>query len=315
MSMDIPTKPEFQPNILVISGGGPKGMSFVGVLASLQQNTTFSIDKLKILSGSSIGGVICTAICLGYTIEEMKKWFLSTDFSSLCPALYNEDYTHKILPLLYKHYSLSTGFEIKDILTRTFICKNWDTNITFKELYEKTSKLLVLSGSNLKGRKCDYFSHINSPDMKVFDALLITTRIPYVFPPIEYNQNMYIDGHVFDPFPIKGCGKENIKQNKGKVLGIISISVNKKEKIENIKDFTFSIIEGLSLQYMKRSSRRYKKYIVQVELDKDFFNLKTTTEEMIEMFEIGKLAGLSYIEKYNIALPILTSHKEVKGIK
>jgi hypothetical protein len=38
MSMDT-TKIEYQPNILVISGGGPKGISFVGVLTLLQEMT------------------------------------------------------------------------------------------------------------------------------------------------------------------------------------------------------------------------------------------------------------------------------------
>ena len=312
MSMDIPTKPEFQPYILVISGGGPKGMSFVGVLDTLQNYTTFCIKKLKILSGSSIGGVICVAICLGYTVEEIKKWFLSTDFTSLCPALYDSSYYYKILPLLSKTYSLSTGVEIKDILIRTFIYKKCDPNITFKELYEKTGKCLILTGSNILSRQCEYFSHEKFPDMKVLTALLITTRIPYVFPHIEYNQSLYVDGHLFDPFPIKGCGRSNIKQNKGKILGIISCSTNNNKNIkniENIKDFTFSIIEGLSFQYMKKSLSKYKKCVIQVELDKDFFNLKATKEEMIEMFKTGNLASLSYLKKYKVILPTLNIHK------
>lgn len=296
MSMDT-TKIEYQPNILVISGGGPKGISFVGVLTLLQEMTTFDIKKLKILSGSSIGGVICTAICLGYELGEMKKWFLSTDFSSLCPALYDENHTSKILPLLYKHFSLSNGSEIKLILEKTFMYKSVDTNITFKELYDKTNKLLILSGSNVKRSKVEYFSHIKTPHMKVFDALLITTRIPYVFPYISYNHQMYIDGHVFDPFPIKGCGRDKIKENKGKILGITSVMTNEEKEINNIKQFTFSLIEGLSYQYMKKSTEKYKKSIVSVKLNTGFFNLKITPDELNIMFEVGKTEALNFIKK------------------
>lgn len=296
MSKDIP-KIQYQPNILVISGGGPKGISFIGALTTLQEKTTFDIQKINILSGSSIGGIISTAICFGYTLKEIKEWFLSTDFSLLCPALYNENYTNKILPLLYKHFSLSDGTEIKNILEKIFIYKSVNINITFKELYDKTNKLLVLSGSNMNSRQADYFSYIKTPTMKIFDALLITSRIPYIFPCITYNDQMYIDGYVYDPFPIKGCGKNIIKENKGKILGIISVTDNNEKKIDNIKQFTFSLIEGLSYQYMKKSTEKYKKNIISINLNTSFFNLQITKNEMINMFETGKQTSLCYIYK------------------
>ena len=66
---------EFQPNILVISGGGPRGIAFVGALTELENKTTFDSSKIKILAGSSIGGIICFALCVGYTLLEMKNWF------------------------------------------------------------------------------------------------------------------------------------------------------------------------------------------------------------------------------------------------
>ena len=287
----------FQPNILVISGGGSKGIAFIGILTALQENTTFNINNINILSGSSVGGIISTAICLGYTVEEMKNWFLSTDFTKLCPSIYNSEYSQKILPLIYKSYSLSSGLEINEIIKKMFSIKNYDPDtLTFKQLYEITGKLLILSGSNLTSKKCNYFSHIKTPDMNVLTATLITSRIPYVFPHIKYNNNVYVDGHLFDPFPIKGCGKELIKQNKEKILGIISLSQDKDNYIKNIKDFTFSIIEGLSYQYMKKSYKKYKKYIIPVILNVDFFTLNISKTEMNELFDIGIKSGLLYIK-------------------
>jgi len=297
MEINSPEKHFFQPNILVISGGGPKGIAFIGVLEELEKITSFDIKKLKILSGSSIGGVICTAICLGYTIKEMKDWFISVDFTSLCPSMYDEKYTSKILPMVYNTFSLSSGSEIKKILYKTFLFKSININITFKELYEITNKLLVLSGSNLNNKQGTYFSYEKTPDMKVFEALLITTRIPYIFPYVEYDNNIYVDGHLFDPFPIKGCGRKNIKENKGKILGIISISSNDDNKIKNIKQYTFSIIEGISYQYMKKATEKYKKYIISVKINMGFFNVKTSTKEMENMFEDGQEAARLYIQK------------------
>jgi predicted patatin/cPLA2 family phospholipase len=132
--------------------------------------------------------------------------------------------------------------------------------------------------------------------MKIFDALLITTRIPYIFPYIKYNDYVYVDGHLFDPFPIKGCGKMNIKENKNKIIGIRSASENTNIKIENIKDFTISIIEGLSHQYTKKIINKYKKHIVSVEIDTDFFNLNINFPKLNEMFNKGLVSGVSYID-------------------
>lgn len=287
----------FQPNILVISGGGPKGIAFIGALIAFKEKTTFDINNVKILSGSSIGGVISAAICFGYTLIEIKQWFLSIDFSELCPVLYNDNYNQKVLPLLYKSFSLSTGEEIKKILCKILLNKGFDPDtLTFNDLYKKTNKLLILTGSNLNNKKCDYFSNDDTPNMKIIEALLITTRIPYIFPPIKHNEIMYVDGHLFNPFPIKGCGKANIRSNKNKIIGLISLPVVNETKIENIKDFTFSIIEGISYQYIKKSIDKYKKYIIPIELKSSFFNLKTTIPEINKIFTTGFNAGELYIK-------------------
>ena len=65
---------EYQPNILVISGGGPKGIAFVGILSALEEKTTFNINKVQILSGSSIGGVI-GGIAINYMLDNKKPLF------------------------------------------------------------------------------------------------------------------------------------------------------------------------------------------------------------------------------------------------
>jgi predicted patatin/cPLA2 family phospholipase len=136
--------------------------------------------------------------------------------------------------------------------------------------------------------------------MKILDALLITTRIPYIFPYIKYNDYVYVDGHLFDPFPIKGCGKMNIKENKNKIIGIRAVSENNNIKIENIKDFTISIIAGLSHQYAKKLINKYKKHVVSVKVDTEFFNLNINVSKLNEMFNKGLDSGVTYINSISI---------------
>jgi len=67
-------------NTLVLSGGGQKGISFIGTLDTLQENSSFDINDILFLAGSSIGGIVCTALCIGYNLQEIKNIFLSMNF-------------------------------------------------------------------------------------------------------------------------------------------------------------------------------------------------------------------------------------------
>ena len=72
---------------------------------------------------------------------------------------------------------------------------------------------------------------------------------------------------------------------------------NEEKEINNIKQFTFSLIEGLSYQYMKKSTEKYKNSVVSVKLNTSFFNLKITASELNVMFEMGKIEALQFINK------------------
>ena len=279
---------------IIISGGGCKGISYVGALIALYEKNKNDINNIKILAGSSIGGIITFALCAGYTLYEIKKWFLEIEFSRLCPVLYDTSCSNKILPFISTSYSLGNDDEIKKILIKIFTDKNFNYNdLTFEDLYNKTNKLLVLTGSNLTLQKCDYFSYRKTPDMKIYDALLITTRIPFIFPYIKYNNCFYVDGHLFDPFPIKGCGKIN----KNNVLGIISINYRNKPLIINdIKDFTLSMLEGVSKEFIKKIINKYKKNIIFIDIDKKFFDMNISLDEMNSFYNIGFNSGLDFLK-------------------
>ena len=286
---------EFDKEVLVISGGGEKGIAYVGALQYLEDNTTFKINNLKILSGSSIGGIICFGITIGMTLKEIKEYFLSVKFIEIFTSIMNND--NKIIPLLTNNYSITDGKNVDNLLKKIFVEKKYNyKTLTFKELYEKTNKHLILTGSNLNTRESEYFCYKKTPTMKIFTALLITSRLPFIFPFIKYNGFTYTDGHIFNSFPIKGCGKD-IKKYKGKILGIKIEIFNKNKEINNIKDYTFSIIEGLLYQYMKKSIGKYKKDIITIHIKNSIFNMNINKELLIEFNKKGKEEAQKFIDK------------------
>lgn len=279
-------------NILVISGGGKKGMAFLGILEGLDLDLT----KFKYLSGSSIGALICTSICFGNNIKEMKSFFLNNDLSKLCPVIYDEKSDVKILSSLVNKFSVGGDNNMKEEMKKIFENKYDYRTLTFKKLFNKSGKELHISGSNISSHLPEYFSYKLTPDMLIYDALLISTRVPLIFPPVEMNGSYYIDGYVLDPFPIRCFDKKFLKKNKDNIIGILSLP-KQKYGFDNIFSYLNNIFEALSCQYMIRSMGKFKKNVVTISVNGDLLNLKSTKEELLNMFQLGYEKGIKFKNK------------------
>jgi NTE family protein len=74
-----PASPD-RPRIgLVLSGGGARGISHIGVLRVLER-LRIPIDYI---AGTSMGGIVGGAYASGVTAEEMERWVLETDWRSM----------------------------------------------------------------------------------------------------------------------------------------------------------------------------------------------------------------------------------------
>ena len=66
---DIPLYCGKLKNILVLSGGGTKGLATLGAITALKE--VGIIDKPEIFCGTSVGAIISLLLCIGY--EYNKK--------------------------------------------------------------------------------------------------------------------------------------------------------------------------------------------------------------------------------------------------
>lgn len=265
-------------NTLVISGGGLKGIAFIGALSQL------NIEKVENYCGSSVGALICAGIVLGYSIEEMRVEIMrmSEMMERIIPFMFNKKTEYKILPLILNYMSLTDG-KIFDEYLKEFFVKKECEDITFKELFKKTNKNLVISGSNLTTCKPEYFSYSKTPNMSVYDAIRISSRIPYIFPVMKYNDNIYVDGDVFDSFPIKGV-KKILRKN---ILGIVTTMSEKSHKINNIIDLSYGILRGVTHRYNKMIHKKYKKNIIKIECDIGF-GINLSHQELHDLYIKGQ---------------------------
>lgn len=305
-------KKHWKPKTLVISGGGLKGIGYVGALKALFENGV-RYKKIKTLCGSSVGSLIVTGLVLGYSVDEMKEAMNETGdmLPKAIPLLFGDN-NQKILPLLTDYYSISDG-KLWDSHLKTLILKKGynPDELTFEDLYNETKKTLVISASNITMRRPEYFSRRTTPKMLVYDAIRISCRIPMLFPVIRMNNNIYADGDIYDSFPVKGAKKKTImKMKEGDMIGIVNSGQEKSHQIENFFDYLYQIFRGVTTRYSYICSQEYSEYLINLHCDFST-TLEMNHENREILFQRGYQEGLKYLERRGKPYKTLRPTKEV----
>lgn len=206
--------------VLVLSGGSTKGFAQLGALHHFRNN----ISEIDTFVGTSIGAIISYMLILGYPPIAIYLMFQNIKLGEMpSPILFMEDYG------LYDENPCIT-------YVRKLTIEKFGKDITFMDLFNLTNKRLFVTGTNVDKGKSIVFNHHSFPDMKVCDALDISSRIPMLFTPIIYEGDRYCDGGVMLSTPL------NII-NDG-YTPILCISVNSiVSKATSFFDYTFSIVD------------------------------------------------------------------------
>lgn len=196
---------------LVLSGGSFKGFAYIGVIKALKE---FGIlENLKVFVGTSIGAIFALLLSLNSYIEEIEELMNKIDFNNLFN--YN-------IKNLYCNYGLNTGDNILNLLSDFIVKKNYSSDLTFKELYDKTGKTLIINASNITNKKREVFDYLATPNMNILTAVRMSISIPFIFTPVIYNDKYYVDGGIIDSFMYNYMINERIPKTKeNKIIGIL----------------------------------------------------------------------------------------------
>ena len=225
---------------LVLCGGGSKCICFTGVVKFLSE---FNIlKKIKRFAGTSAGALMCLLLVLGYTQKELDE-----EMEKLCNnAIFDVDvnniqiqHFYKIISNVYFFRGINTGNKMYNFLKMLFNKKGFNENITFHDLAKKTNKKLFVVASNITSKNITVFSHKNTPDVKVIDAIRASTCIPFIFQPVKIDDEEFVDGGMLNNFPLKIFEKYNFRDEI--TLGI------KINTLKNFKDTSVSLYSYVNL--------------------------------------------------------------------
>ena len=188
---------------LILSGGGPSGVAYAGILKALTDYDILKRDELKCIITTSVGIIFSILYLLDYTIGQIEKIVLETDLTKL---LNIDDL--EIDDLLLK-FGLFNNQPIGDSISSFIRHKTSKNDLTLKELYDLSSIILIVKVYNVDKGKTEYINYKNNPDIGLIKLSMMTTAIPYFFQPVEYNGNFYVDGGLKGHFPIEECKSKN----------------------------------------------------------------------------------------------------------
>jgi predicted acylesterase/phospholipase RssA len=271
---------------IVFSGGGFKGLTYIGVIKVLEEYNL--LNDIENYCGTSIGALFATFLYIGMTYTELYNLFIDFDF--------NKGVTFDLENIInfFDNYGIDNGENYINIFRKIISNKlkiNFNKNITFIELYNIFKKKLIITGVCVNNYTCNYFDYINTPYMSIYKAIQISSALPMYFKPIEYNNNLYIDGALSNNFPI------NLFTNDlENTIGFEIFMFNKNQKIDGFIDYFIKIC--LCNYYSDIDKNMiYNKYYIKLFIDDiNIIDINVTKEKRLNCINYGYNTTLKYIQ-------------------
>ena len=199
----------------LFGGGAIRGMAYIGTIRALEE---LGIEY-DIIGGSSVGAIIAALVANGYKSYELENLFMKVNF----------DLFKDIHLGIGKAFAISKGEIFLDWLNELLSSKNENVrgkHITFKDM----DKNLVIITTNLTKFCSQEFSKIETPDFELAQAIKISSSMPGLMAPYEYEGSFLVDGDLQKASPMWRLS-ENLKKSKSRILEFrLEGDFNKNEK-------------------------------------------------------------------------------------
>ena len=191
----------------LFGGGAIRGVAYIGALKAFEELGLIS----DIYAGSSVGAIFASLIAVGYTSEELKQIFLKVNFELF------KDIAIGVGPL----FALSKGEVflewLRELIEKKYYGEKYKKGenraVTFKDI----DKNLVIITTNLSNFECKEFSKFETPDYEIASAVRISSCMPGLMKPIEYNKTLLVDGDLQKSWPMWKLSK-NLQNSKDRIL-------------------------------------------------------------------------------------------------
>ncbi len=181
------------------SGGGTRGAAHIGVIQALNEHGI----QADFVAGTSAGAIVGALYAAGLSVERMM------DFAG----------EGKLFKLF------QAKLPTKGLISLDYLGKLMDKYID-ENSFEGLKLPLHVVASNLMSGHPETFN-----SGKLFEVIMASCAIPLIFKPVEIDQQIYVDGGIFDNMPVN-CLKPNCDIIIG--VNLIPITPLKKKNLKSL---------------------------------------------------------------------------------
>ena len=288
---------------LVVEGGGVKGLAYPGALQVLEANGV--LPKIEKVAGTSAGSILAALIALGYTPAEMQSLMLDLDFRQF------EDGSVLGGPeRLFRKFGWFKGDYFLEWLQCRVNERTGNPNATFADLHADPAKFndLYMVSTDLSRRRSQVFSFETSPDLPVAEAVRASMAIPLFFEayPVDDDlfgetgarQDLFVDGGVFDNFPIELFDQNGINpKTLGLFLSNTGAPANPDYTIDSFPEYARNLFEALlyvQVNAFNNNPDDKKRTIVIDDLGVGTTDFTISNEMKCKLIQQGAIAACQY---------------------
>lgn len=176
----------------LFGGGAIRGIAHVGALRAMER---LGIET-DTYAGSSVGSIVAALVGVGYNADEIEDIFLKVNFNLFKDIQFG----------IKQQFALSKGEVflewMRELMESKFYGNDYQKGenppVTFKDL----KKNVVIITTDLSNFACKEFSKFETPDYEIAQAVRISSSMPGLMCPIEYENSMLVDGDLQKSWPM-----------------------------------------------------------------------------------------------------------------
>ena len=194
---------------LVLSGGGAKGMTHIGMIRALEENNI----PIDYITGTSMGAIIGSLYAMGYSPDDMEALLRSEDFKRWYSGQVEPEYGYyfkqnRPTPEFFNiRFSFKDSLHIKPQILPTSMVNPIQMNLVFVELFARATAACSGDFNRLfVPFRCIASDVYNKKPLimrrgDLGDAVRASMSFPFVFKPIEIDSVLAYDGGIYNNFP------------------------------------------------------------------------------------------------------------------
>ena len=197
---------------------------------------------------------------------------------------------------IFDQYGLSDGEQLNKMVDEFLQKKYSHTHMTFIEFAKVSGKNLVVCVSNLTKECTEFFSVDTTPNLSIAQAIRISCSLPIMFAPVKLNDNLYLDGGLYNNFPIDYFPEHELKD----ILGI-NISITNYQCHTDFLRYMRFIFTSLLEKFNSKPVNSKDRNVITLEFEDpdDLLNsiqISLSDDKIHKYIEMGYEAAKSHIK-------------------